>query len=1098
MKQRFSSLDVKVLVAELRTALLTLRLSNIYDLSSRIFLLKFAKPSHREQLLVDSGFRCHLTQFARATAAAPSAFVARLRKFLKTRRVTEIRQVGTDRVIEFVFSDGIYRLFLEFYAGGNVILTDAELNILSCLRIVSVQEGEEVRIGGKYLLEHRQNVDGVADITEERVRAGLEAALSRAVKEEASVRKGKKRKIKAGDALRKALATSLNELPPPLLEHAFLAKEFDATIAIENVLESEIFMAALLDVLLFAREVAEEVASGEVARGYIVAKAPRPNDKALDSDDGDKENLNLIYEDFQPFRPKQYEKDSSVHILEFEGYNATVDEFFSSIESQKLESRLHEREEHARKKLEAARQDHDRRLGGLQQVQELNVRKAQAIEANLQRVQETTMAVNGLIAQGMDWVEIARLIEMEQARNNLVAEIIKLPLKLYENTITVRLHEAEIELDDDDDADTDSDMESDMENSDNDKRPDEAEVKTEALDVDIDLALSPWSNARQYYDQKRTAATKEQKTLQSSGRALKSTEKKITADLKKGLKEEKEILRPIRKQFWFEKFFYFVSSEGHLVLAGKDMQQSEILYKRYLSKGDVYIHAELNGAASVIVKNKAGSPGLPIPPYTLSQAGNFCVATSSAWESKAVMAAWWVNADQVHKTAPNGEHLAPGLFIIKGKKNFLPPAQLLLGFGVMFRISEESKTRHVKNRVADDSQASSHFQILDDPDFTDSETTKQNFVNDHFDERTSETEEPFDVESVSNTRQVDEASDHDSAVVDEEKYLNPLQSRRQVGSANHSDVDVIDSVNEVQDTPTNSATAATGHDSDSCNAVECDKGDDHTASDDIDSTSPALLNDSLDDLSISSNTKATPQIRGKHGKKVKIKTKYAHQDEADRALALRLLGSKVGQGKIQAETEKKVNREQEAQVAKERRKQQHIQTQAAGKESEEKRNQQMDQGLEVMDPEEIAELNLLDLFVGSPLPGDEILDALIVCAPWDALGSKLKWRVKLQPGAQKKGKIVREVLEYWNRQINEREKKRVPKIDDEDGYAEEKTTRREGELIKCLRDVEIVGVVPVMKLRAMIFAASNSSEKGKGRPGTKGGGRGGKGSKKVR
>ena len=39
--------------------------------------------------------------------------------------------------------------------------------------------------------------------------------------------------------------------------------------------------------------------------------------------------------------------------------------------------------------------------------------------------------------------------------------------------------------------------------------------------------------------------------------------------------------------------------------------------------------------------------------------------------------------------------------MIRGKKNFLPPAQLILGFGVMWQISEDSQTRHVKHRFQD-------------------------------------------------------------------------------------------------------------------------------------------------------------------------------------------------------------------------------------------------------------------------------------------------------------------------------------------------------------------------------------------------------------
>jgi len=50
--------------------------------------------------------------------------------------------------------------------------------------------------------------------------------------------------------------------------------------------------------------------------------------------------------------------------------------------------------------------------------------------------------------------------------------------------------------------------------------------------VDIDIALSAYGNARKYYDQKRLASTKEQKTLDSSGKALKSAEKKTKMALK--------------------------------------------------------------------------------------------------------------------------------------------------------------------------------------------------------------------------------------------------------------------------------------------------------------------------------------------------------------------------------------------------------------------------------------------------------------------------------------------------------------------------------------------------------------------------------------
>jgi len=47
---------------------------------------------------------------------------------------------------------------------------------------------------------------------------------------------------------------------------------------------------------------------------------------------------------------------------------------------------------------------------------------------------------------------------------------------------------------------------------------------------------------------------------------LKNAERKITADLKRTLKEEKPLMKTLRETKWFEKFYWFISSEGYLVL----------------------------------------------------------------------------------------------------------------------------------------------------------------------------------------------------------------------------------------------------------------------------------------------------------------------------------------------------------------------------------------------------------------------------------------------------------------------------------------------------------------------------------------------------
>lgn len=41
---------------------------------------------------------------------------------------------------------------------------------------------------------------------------------------------------------------------------------------------------------------------------------------------------------------------------------------------------------------------------------------------------------------------------------------------------------------------------------------------------------------------------------------------------------------------------------------------------------------------------------------------------------------------QVSKTAPTGEYLPTGSFMIRGRKNYLPPQPLVFGFGFMFKV----------------------------------------------------------------------------------------------------------------------------------------------------------------------------------------------------------------------------------------------------------------------------------------------------------------------------------------------------------------------------------------------------------------------------
>lgn len=108
------------------------------------------------------------------------------------------------------------------------------------------------------------------------------------------------------------------------------------------------------------------------------------------------------------------------------------------------------------------------------------------------------------------------------------------------------------------------------------------------------------------------------------------------------------------------------------------------------------MHADLHGGSTVVVKN-LNSKNV-IPSRTLEEAGVMAICYSNAWESKVPCRAWWVHHHQVSKTAPSGEYLTVGSFMIRGKKNYLPLSQLVLGFSFLFRLGDDSIAKHAEQQ----------------------------------------------------------------------------------------------------------------------------------------------------------------------------------------------------------------------------------------------------------------------------------------------------------------------------------------------------------------------------------------------------------------
>ena len=132
---------------------------------------------------------------------------------------------------------------------------------------------------------------------------------------------------------------------------------------------------------------------------------------------------------------------------------------------------------------------------------------------------------------------------------------------------------------------------------------------------------------------------------------------------------------------WFERYRWFVSSEGAVVVGGRDASSNDSLVKRHLRPGDLYVHADLHGAASVVV-NDPSDPGPPISAVSVREAGQWAVAFSKPWRAGLASAsAFWVAHDQVSKSGASGEFVARGAWVVHGTKNLMRDLPTELGLG---------------------------------------------------------------------------------------------------------------------------------------------------------------------------------------------------------------------------------------------------------------------------------------------------------------------------------------------------------------------------------------------------------------------------------
>jgi len=145
---------------------------------------------------------------------------------------------------------------------------------------------------------------------------------------------------------------------------------------------------------------------------------------------------------------------------------------------------------------------------------------------------------------------------------------------------------------------------------------------------------------------------------------------------------EKIQFSKLESKQWYERYRWFVTSDGYLVIGGRDASSNSAIIRKYMTENDIIFHAEIHGSPFFLVKN-VNNQEKQNSGY-VEETAQATISFSRAWKDGLSSGdAYWVFPNQVKKGAPTGQFLPKGSFVIEGKRNFCRGIELKLSIGLV-------------------------------------------------------------------------------------------------------------------------------------------------------------------------------------------------------------------------------------------------------------------------------------------------------------------------------------------------------------------------------------------------------------------------------
>lgn len=385
---------------------------------------------------------------------------------------------------------------------------------------------------------------------------------------------------------------------------------------------------------------------GALYANEICLRASVDKDKACESMGGEEAaRIYAVIEQLDSAKPSPVIYENAVapfHLQVYKGkqekptktFSAALDEFFSEQEIRAVMEEKVQAVEAVTQKTERVLERQEESVERWEKLAKESKEIADAIYSNYSLVEGVLSGINKAKDMDMPWEEIKQKITSEDTPE---ADAIK-EIREGDKTVVIALS---------------------------------------GRNVELDFTMSVEENAAKYYEDAKWAKRK----LGGAAQAIEAQREKLEQVPKPEdvVLEEEEIPKKKPRKKWFEKFRWFISSTGFMVIGGKDATQNEMVIKKHAEPSDLVFHADIPGAAFVVIK----SGGKEIDLETQKEAAEFAAAHSKAWsKGLGTVDIFSVRPEQVTKTPPSGEYLPKGAFMVRGERNWYKEVELKLAIGV--------------------------------------------------------------------------------------------------------------------------------------------------------------------------------------------------------------------------------------------------------------------------------------------------------------------------------------------------------------------------------------------------------------------------------